>query len=84
MPGTLLVTGGGRGIGAAVARLGAARGYAVCVNYRSDAVAAEAVVAEIERAGGRALALPPTWRGRRRSNGCSTPSMPNCRRSPPW
>ncbi|MGF1594229.1 MAG: SDR family oxidoreductase [Kiloniellaceae bacterium] len=55
---TLLVTGGGRGIGAAVARLGAARGYAVCVNYRSDAVAAEAVVAEIERAGGRALALP--------------------------
>jgi NAD(P)-dependent dehydrogenase (short-subunit alcohol dehydrogenase family) len=52
------VTGGGRGIGAAVARLGAARGYAVCVNYRSDAVAAEAVVAEIERAGGRALALP--------------------------
>jgi NAD(P)-dependent dehydrogenase (short-subunit alcohol dehydrogenase family) len=58
MPGTLLVTGGGRGIGAAVARLGAARGYAVCVNYRSDAVAAEAVVAEIERAGGRALALP--------------------------
>jgi NAD(P)-dependent dehydrogenase (short-subunit alcohol dehydrogenase family) len=57
LPGTLLVTGGGRGIGAAVARLGAAAGYAVCVNYRSNAVAAEAVVAEIERAGGRALAV---------------------------
>jgi len=55
--GTLLVTGGGRGIGAAVARLGAAAGYAVCVNYRSNAVAAEAVVTEIEEAGGRALAV---------------------------
>jgi NAD(P)-dependent dehydrogenase (short-subunit alcohol dehydrogenase family) len=57
LTGTLLVTGGGRGIGAAVARLGAARGYAVCVNYRRDAPAAEAVVAAIEQAGGRALAL---------------------------
>lgn len=57
MLGTLLVTGGGRGIGAAVARLGAAAGYTVCVNYRSNAVAAEAVVSEIEEAGGRALAV---------------------------
>jgi len=53
----LLVTGGGRGIGAAVARLGASAGYTVCVNYRSNAVAAEAVVTEIEEAGGRALAV---------------------------
>jgi len=52
-----LVTGGGRGIGAAVARMGAEAGYTVCVNYRSNAVAAEAVVDEIERAGGRAIAL---------------------------
>src|SRR3546814_3937720 len=44
-------------MGAAVARLGAARGYAVCVNYRQDAAAAGAVVAAIEDAGGRALAL---------------------------
>jgi NAD(P)-dependent dehydrogenase (short-subunit alcohol dehydrogenase family) len=57
MTGTLLVTGGSRGIGAAVARLGGARGYAVCVNYRSDAGAAEAVVAQIAAAGGRALAV---------------------------
>jgi len=57
MSGTLLVTGGGRGIGAAVAHLGAAAGYTVCVNYRSNAVAAEAVVAEIERSGGRAMAV---------------------------
>ena len=32
----LLITGGGRGIGAATARLAAARGYAVCVNYRAE------------------------------------------------
>jgi NAD(P)-dependent dehydrogenase (short-subunit alcohol dehydrogenase family) len=57
MTGTLLVTGGGRGIGAAVARLGAAAGYTVCVNYRSNAAAAETVVAEIGKAGGRALAV---------------------------
>jgi NAD(P)-dependent dehydrogenase (short-subunit alcohol dehydrogenase family) len=58
MAGTLLVTGGGRGIGAAVARLGAAAGYSVCVNYRSRAAAADAVVAEITAAGGTALAVP--------------------------
>lgn len=57
MTGTLVVTGASRGIGAAVARLGAVRGYAVCVNYRSDAAAAEAVVGEIVGAGGRALAV---------------------------
>ena len=35
----MLVTGGGRGIGAATARLAAARGWAVCVNYRRDRAA---------------------------------------------
>jgi NAD(P)-dependent dehydrogenase (short-subunit alcohol dehydrogenase family) len=55
MSGVLLVTGGGRGIGAAVARLGAARGYAVAVNYARDTAAAEAVVKEIAAAGGRAV-----------------------------
>jgi NAD(P)-dependent dehydrogenase (short-subunit alcohol dehydrogenase family) len=53
----LLVTGGSRGIGAAIARLAAARGYAVGVNYRSRRDAAEAVVAGITGAGGRAVAL---------------------------
>ncbi len=57
MSGVLIVTGGGRGIGAATARLGAARGYAVCVNYRTNAEAAAAVVAKIETAGGRAIAV---------------------------
>ena len=55
--GTLIVTGGGRGIGAAVAKLGAARGYAVAVNYQSNEAAALAVVHEIEAAGGRAVAI---------------------------
>ena len=40
MTGVLLVTGGSRGIGAATAILGAAQGYAVCVNYTRNADAA--------------------------------------------
>lgn len=53
----LIVTGGGRGIGAATARLAAREGYAIGVNYRADREAAQAVVADIEAGGGRALAL---------------------------
>jgi len=55
--GALLITGASRGIGAATARLAAQRGYAVCVNYRSNRDAAEAVVWDIERAGGKAVAI---------------------------
>jgi NAD(P)-dependent dehydrogenase (short-subunit alcohol dehydrogenase family) len=53
----LIVTGGSRGIGAATARLAAERGYAVCVNYVSNRKAADAVVADIERGGGKAIAV---------------------------
>ena len=53
----LLVTGGSRGIGAATARLAASRGYAVGVNYRSNRDAADAVVGDIQRAGGRAVTI---------------------------
>jgi len=53
----LLITGAGRGIGAATARLAAQRGYAVCVNYRRDRSAADVVVRDIQAAGGRALAV---------------------------
>ncbi|HZS84228.1 MAG TPA: glucose 1-dehydrogenase [Stellaceae bacterium] len=53
----LLVTGGSRGIGAAICRLAAKAGYAVAVNYRSDKAAADSVVAEVETAGGRAVAI---------------------------
>lgn len=54
---TILITGAGRGIGAACALLAAERGYRVCVNYRSDAQAAEEVVATIVAAGGSGFAL---------------------------
>jgi NAD(P)-dependent dehydrogenase (short-subunit alcohol dehydrogenase family) len=54
----VLITGGGRGIGAATARLAAARGYAVAVNYKSNAEAAAKVVNEIEASGGRATSIP--------------------------
>jgi len=57
MSGVLLVTGGGRGIGAATARLGAARGYSVCIAYLRNEAAAQAVVRDIETAGGRAVAV---------------------------
>jgi NAD(P)-dependent dehydrogenase (short-subunit alcohol dehydrogenase family) len=53
----VLITGASRGIGAATARLAARRGYAVCVNYRSNRTAAEQVVAAIEAGGGRAIAV---------------------------
>ena len=57
MPKIMLVTGAGRGIGAATARLAAARGYAVAVNYRASREAAEALVEKIAAGGGRAIAV---------------------------
>ncbi len=54
---SMLVTGGSRGIGAATARRAAAAGWSVCLTYRSDQAAAAAVVAAIERDGGRAAAV---------------------------
>ncbi len=53
----MIVTGGSQGIGAAVARLAAARGYAVALTYQSNQGLADAVVAEIDAAGGKALAV---------------------------
>ena len=57
MTDTILITGASRGIGRACALLAAERGYQVCVNYRSDAAAANEVVDAILAAGGSAFAV---------------------------
>jgi NAD(P)-dependent dehydrogenase (short-subunit alcohol dehydrogenase family) len=48
MAGVMIVTGGGRGIGAATARLAAERGWAVCINYARDRAAAEKLAASLK------------------------------------
>ena len=53
----LLVTGGSRGIGAAVARSAAEAGWAVCLTYRDDAAAAAEVTGGIEANGGVAVSV---------------------------
>ena len=53
----ILITGASRGIGRAAARLAAARGWSVGVNYFHDEAAAHEVVEDIARAGGKAVAL---------------------------
>jgi NAD(P)-dependent dehydrogenase (short-subunit alcohol dehydrogenase family) len=57
MAGIIVITGGSRGIGAATARMAAARGYQVAVNYNASPDAAHAVVADITKAGGTAVAI---------------------------
>ena len=53
----LLITGASRGIGAATAVLAAQQGWAVAVNYASNAAAAANVVQQIQTAGGTAIAV---------------------------
>lgn len=57
MNGTIIITGSGRGIGAATALLAGRRGYAVCVNYLANRERAEQVVETIREFGGRAIAV---------------------------
>lgn len=53
----VLVTGGSRGIGAANSRLFAAKGYTVCINYKSNSEAAEVLTHEINTLGGRCFTV---------------------------
>jgi NAD(P)-dependent dehydrogenase (short-subunit alcohol dehydrogenase family) len=53
----VLITGGSRGIGAATARLAAARGYDVCVNFHTNRDAAGLVVQDVQATGSRAVAV---------------------------
>jgi NAD(P)-dependent dehydrogenase (short-subunit alcohol dehydrogenase family) len=53
----IIITGGSRGIGAATAILAAARGYAVCVNYLHNHLAAQATLDAIRSQGGTAIAI---------------------------
>jgi NAD(P)-dependent dehydrogenase (short-subunit alcohol dehydrogenase family) len=53
----VLITGGSRGIGRAACLLAGQRGWSVGVNYLKDEKSADAVVAEVERLGGKAVAL---------------------------
>lgn len=57
MTNALIVTGSSRGIGAATARVAAARGWPVCINYRSGKAEAEAVAHDVEKAGGKAIVV---------------------------
>jgi NAD(P)-dependent dehydrogenase (short-subunit alcohol dehydrogenase family) len=53
----VIVTGGSRGIGAAICKAAAAAGYGVCLSYVENAAAAETVCAAITAAGGEAVAV---------------------------
>jgi len=53
----VLVTGGGRGIGAAAARLAAQRGFAVAVNFLKDEGSARSVVDHIQNSGRKSVAI---------------------------
>src|SRR5258706_15360022 len=57
MAGVVIITGGGRGIGAATARIAAKRGYSVCVNFLRDRTSADRVVQDIRDEGGTAIAV---------------------------
>ena len=53
----ILITGASRGIGAAIARLAATRGYTIAVNYASSQAAAERLVQELRESGAHAIAV---------------------------
>ncbi|MFV0455128.1 MAG: SDR family oxidoreductase [Pseudomonas sp.] len=57
MPRVMLITGASRGIGAATARLAAAEGYALCLNFHNRADTAQQLLEELNSAGAQAIAV---------------------------
>ncbi|PTT86840.1 oxidoreductase, partial [Pseudomonas sp. HMWF005] len=53
----IVITGGGRGIGAATALLAAEQGYRICINYQSDEQAAQSVLEQVRALGAQAIAV---------------------------
>ncbi|HAS6222161.1 TPA: SDR family NAD(P)-dependent oxidoreductase, partial [Vibrio vulnificus] len=53
----VVITGGSRGIGAATAKLFAQKGFSVCINYKSNTEAAQALVKEIKALGGHCISV---------------------------
>ncbi len=61
MSGIMLVTGGSRGIGAAICRKAAASNYDVAVNYNSARERADEIVEDVKKLGQRAIAVQADW-----------------------
>ena len=80
--GLVIVTGGSRGIGAAICRRLAAAGHAIAVNYTADAKAAETTVEEIKNSGGRGEAFQADVADLPSFLGCSTRRRKRLGRSP--
>ncbi|HAS8210133.1 TPA: SDR family NAD(P)-dependent oxidoreductase, partial [Vibrio vulnificus] len=53
----VVITGGSRGIGAATAKLFVQKGFSVCINYKSNTEAAQALVKEIKALGGHCISV---------------------------
>lgn len=83
----MVITGGGRGIGAATALLAAGQGYRICINYQSDEQAAQSVLEQVRALGAQAIAVcapmsalvtaPSHWFHRRHRAGTVTALVNN-------
>ena len=82
--GTVIITGGSRGIGAATAVLAARHGWSVCLSYRADAPRPTTSSAGAGPLASRPSRCAPTSPTRRTSSACSTPPRPSSVRCAGW